>query len=276
MSSQPSSGSPSPPNDLIAEKAFQLDLWDHLFLLDLNLDIQSQLIAIRELLSYHRQASEAFLREIKEIEEHAKKLSGTLNDRAVDEWLDRVRHSVYQDAAHSMSAVGMLAPFIESLFHECYQGIGRNFFPSTSPLVSHDRWDAAHAVQWDCHFVIEASREPRKDLVRGVRQLADATGLARLLPKDLDQTLAALFGYRNKMFHYGFEWPLPERHRFARRISDENWPRDWFQQATSGDEPWIYYLSQRFVDHCLTFIEQTLDGFSAFVRDELTPKIRQG
>ena len=272
MSPQPGSEPPSRPKDLITESEVQLDLRDHLFLLNLSLDIQSQLVAIREVLTRQQQASKAFGAEIDKIEAHARKLTGVLNERAVDEWIDRVHHSVYQDAAHSMSAVGMLAPLIESLFHECYQGIGREFFPLTAPLIPHGRWNAAHSFQWDCHFVIEANREARKDLVCGIRQLADATGLAPLLPKDLDKTLSALFGYRNKMFHYGFEWPVAERQRFTKRILSEAWPRDWFLQATSGEEPWIYYLSQAFIDHCLATIEQILDGFSTLVRDELVPR----
>ncbi len=47
-------------------------------------------------------------REIKKIEEFAKNTKGRKNEYAVDEWVDRLHSSVYQSAAHSMSAVGML------------------------------------------------------------------------------------------------------------------------------------------------------------------------
>jgi hypothetical protein len=261
-------------SDPLGNTDFQLDRWDHLFLLDLHLDVPSQLIAIRELLTSHLAASKEFDAEIAQLEELAKKLSGASNERLTDEWVDRLHGGVYQAAAHSMSAVGMLAPFVESLFHQFFEGVGRKFFPATQPLTPHRRWDAAHAVQWDCHVVIDSSGEVRTDLVRGIAQLSDAIGLGPFLPRSLDKTLNALFSYRNKMFHNGLEWPMEERLRFAKRIEDESWPNEWFSRATSGDEPWIYYLSQSFIDHCLQTIVQILDGFSAFVQKELVPLIR--
>ena len=44
----------------------------------------------------------------------------------------------------------------------------------------------------------------KKDLVAGILQLCDATGLVKKLPSDLEVTLSALFIYRNRMFHDGF------------------------------------------------------------------------
>ena len=111
-----------------------------------------------------------------------------------------------------------------------------------------------------------------KDLVSGIMQLADATGLSARLPRDLQATLSALFAYRNKMFHLGFEWPLDERLNFAKRITNEAWPNDWFAKATSDGKPWVFYLSKVFIEHCLATIEKVLDAFSVLVRDELLPK----
>ena len=36
--------------------------------------------------------------------------------------VDHLHQSVFQDAAHSMAAVGMLAPFVESLFKQAFPG----------------------------------------------------------------------------------------------------------------------------------------------------------
>ncbi len=69
--------------------------------------------------------------------------------------------------------------------------------------IAHVRWTMPKDKQWDCR---RASPD-RPHLVDGILELADATGLAADLPTDLRKTLAALFGYRNKMFHLGFEWP---------------------------------------------------------------------
>lgn len=248
-----------------------LDLRDHLYFLDLSLDVDYQLRAIHGLLYRNQQADKSLGKEIEEIEGHARKLEGILNERAVDEWVDRLHHSVYQDAAHSMAAVGMLAPLIESIFAQSYQSIGRKFFPASHPVTTHARWSAAHQIQWDCHLVINEGRT-RPDLVSGIAQLADATGLSSRLPTDIKPTLAALFAYRNKMFHLGFEWPMDERLAFAARITEERWPAEWFSKATHGDEPWIFYMSAQFIDHVIETIYRVLDGLAAYVRDELLPR----
>jgi len=73
------------------------------------------------------------------------------------------------------------------------------------------------------------------------------------------------------MFHLGFEWPMAERHAFAARIQSEGWPADWFSCATSGDEPWIFYMSDIFITHMLSTTEAVLDGFATCVKDDLLP-----
>jgi hypothetical protein len=102
--------------------------------------------------------------------------------------------------------------------------------------------------------------------VDGIVELADAIGLAADLPAELRKTLAALFGYRNKMFHLGFEWPESQLAAFERRIESDGWPGDWFDRATSAGKPWVFYLSDTFVDHCLATVEQIFSGLGAFVR----------
>jgi hypothetical protein len=68
------------------------------------------------------------------------------------------------------------------------------------------------------------------------------------------------------MFHEGFEWPDSERQAFERRIARDRWPRDWFALATSDGKPWVFYLSDTFVVHCLTMVDQIFAGLGAFVR----------
>ena len=41
---------------------------------------------------------------------------------------------------------------------------------------------------------------------------------------------------------------------------------DWFGRATTGGEPWVFYLSPAFVDHCLGTIDAVIVGLGAFVR----------
>lgn len=244
---------------------------DYLYALDVDFDIDAQLMAIRGLLHRNRKEDKKIKDEIEQIEEHTRRLKGICVEWAIDDWVDRIHHSAYQDAAHSMSALGMLAPLIETIFYQCFRGIGNKFYPADHPFKEHARWKTTHANQWDCHMVVVGNRA-KKNIVAGIFQLADAVGLIGRLPSDLKLTLSALFSYRNKMFHHGFEWPVEERDRFAKLMHDEGWPSDWFIKSSTDDKPWIFYLSDKLIEHCLATIDQVLDSIGSFVRDELLPR----
>lgn len=242
---------------------------DYVYALQVDFHIDAQLWAIRGLLHRNRQAARELEREMEDLDRHARQQSGLLRERAIEEWGERLHDSVYQDAAHSMAAVGMLAPFVETLFVQCFHGIRRLLFADADPQPHHTRWAAGGKHRWECSWWWDGTRW-RKELVRGVLQLAEAIGLSSELPASLETTLCALFSYRNKMFHCGFEWPMPERVDFGKRIEQKRWPQAWFLQSTIGDEPWIFYLSPDFVDHCLDVVEEILDGIGAFVRKRCT------
>src|SRR5690606_3700853 len=105
-----------------------------------DLDYDSQLVAIRHALRRHQQADDKLRQEIAEIKAFAQRTSDIRNEYAVNEWVDRLYHSVYQDAAHSMAAVGMLAPMFESVFYQAFQGIRKHMGNGPTPST-HDRWN---------------------------------------------------------------------------------------------------------------------------------------
>jgi hypothetical protein len=252
-----------------AEQMTELDLRDHLWLLELTPDYEAQLMAIHRVLHRNRKAEVETTEEIQAIEKHAKDAADDmLSQRAVDEWVDRLHHSVYEDAAHSMSAIGLLAPYVESLFHQCFWQIG-NKFGQVVTRNEHPRWQATPDVLWNCHRTTDG----KVDLTRGILELIDALNIAAQFPADLGKTLNALFGYRNKMFHHGFEWPIEERNRFAKRITDEQWPEGWFSRATHEGQPWIFYMTEAFIEHVFTTIDRVQDGFALQVQDDLLPRL---
>ena len=231
-----------------------------------DFDVDSQLEAIHDLLRRNREIEESQKQEIRRSDEYARELKGVWNDRAVEDHISLLHASVYQDAAHSMAAVGMLAPFLETIFTQCFLGIGEKW--PTNPSSTHERWQAPRAFQWDCHKFV-ANGRASNNLVQGILQLADAIGLQTRFPTDIEKTLSALFTYRNKMFHCGFEWPKDERERFQKQIDDGHWPGSWFATSTIAGKPWIFYLTNEFIEHCLTTTEQVLAAFGAFARDEI-------
>jgi len=235
-----------------------------------DLDYDAQMIAIRSFLHRNLKADNQLEKEIKNLEEYARSSSGFRNEQAVDEWVDRLHESVFQSAANSMSAAGMLAPFLESLFSQAFQGIRKQF--SETRRADHPRWEAASDAQWNCRLVWREGMA-KTNIVEGIVQLAEAVGLKPHLPADLMQTLQALFQYRNKMFHCGFEWPLAERIAFEKRIHQARWPADWFAKATVGDQPWVFYLTDVFITHCLDTVDRVIKGLGAFANQELERKI---
>jgi len=234
-----------------------------------EIDYEAQLRAIRIFIERNRGAGHKLSLDIVKIEHDAQNLVGASHERAIDDRIDCLYFSVYQDAAHSMAAVGMLAPFIESLFKHGFIGV-RNYLKQLKPEMettpnNHERWQKSVDDAWDCRYVWEKG-ERQEGLVDGVLQLARATGLATYLPKDLNPTLRALFEYRNKMFHCGFEWPISDRMKFEKRIKDARWPDDWFSKAVSNKEPWAFYITDSFIDHCLGTADKIIEAFGTFAR----------
>ena len=93
-----------------------------------DLDYEAQLVAITDVLRRHGEVDTRTIAQIKELEDFARKSSGLRNEQAVNDWVELLNRSIYQDAAHSMAALGMLGPLIESLFYQAFQGIRAHYY----------------------------------------------------------------------------------------------------------------------------------------------------
>ena len=192
----------------------------------------AQWVAICDLLERQARADRELADRIKEADEFTKRTIGRLNEHAVDVWVELAEMSCYQDAAHSMAAVGMIAPFIESLFRAYFRSIGKDL--------------------------------PKGNLVRNIVKRMEEVGMEEYMPTDLEPTLSALFAYRNKMFHGGFEWSSERLKGFERQLSENCWPLDWFSWAISGDEPWMCYMTSDFISHCLDMAAGLIRGIEEY------------
>jgi len=174
-----------------------------------------------------------------------------------------------------MASLGMIAPLYESMFFEAFQTIRTKFFALDFIPQGHRRSVMTDPNDfWDCHRVSAPGKDkPRLALVPGIYELADVVDLTQYLSGDLRKMLEALFGYRNKMFHNGFEWPKNECQEFAKRIQQEKW-QAWFSTSTRGPdkEPWIVYMTDEFIDHCLDMVERLLNSFGSYNKKRLPLK----
>ena len=231
-------------------------------------DLEAQLLAITSLLCRNQLTDEALKAEIKQLDEDVRAYA---NGNAMyrmyleDRWGDALHHSGFQDAAHSMAAVGMLAPFIESLFVSIFSGLRECEQSKINASIDDPRIAVPQDKFWDLRSEFYHRRR-RCGVVAGILHVAHATGLTKYLPSGYDKVLKALFKYRNKMFHLGFEWPMPERIEFD-KLRSRKWPAEWFRTATRGDEPWIFYMSDEFITHCLKTIDEVLEGVGAYFRE---------
>lgn len=192
----------------------------------------AQLVAIRRLLSRQERADQELSNRIEAADGVARRTEGRANEHAVDIWVELAEMSCYQDAAHSMAAVSMIAPLIESAFRAAFRSIEYEL--------------------------------PQWSLVRNIVKHAEEVGMREYLPTDLEPTLSALFAYRNMMFHGGFEWSSEDLKKFEGLLDGNGWPADWFSRATSNDEPWMFYMTSAFADHCLDMAKQVIEGIQQF------------
>jgi hypothetical protein len=230
----------------------------HFYFQDYDLD--AQMIAIRGFLSASRLAERSQTEEIEALARRAKEIG---SDHLVGMWTEELHSSVYHDAARSAAAVGILAPFVENLFTGIFRGIAT----MGEDVLGHDqasaRSERAKAQFWNPANFYEKG-EVRTDLAAGIVQLAQASALKPHLPDDLKDVLTALFDYRNRMLHNGFEWPPAQREAFRDRA--RHWPKGWFLSATTNRTPWVWYMSEKFIARLLSLVDQVLDAAGQHIR----------
>ena len=235
-----------------------------------DFELEAQLLAIKSLLRRNQEAEESLQRDIDALHEQARQVEEAT--KGIDYppyqdnvWVDGVFESFFHDAANSMAAVGMLAPFMEALFAAIFQNIRKHEKQSSQVHGNQSK----QASENECNDIYSEFKELRKTkgFVKAVTQLADSVGLTDLFPNDYIKTLEALFCYRNAMFHQGFVWTEDERRNFLDRIRQHQWPTDWFHTTDQNEKPYIFYMSNEFIEYCLKTIDGILDGVSAFEKD---------
>lgn len=238
--------------------------WAHYYFDDYDLD--AQLIAIKAFLNASKHAEVGQAAEIEALAARAKQAR---SEHVVGMWTDALHASVYHDAARSAAAVGMLAPFVENLFAGIFRGIGKMGVDALGHDQTAPRSVRARALFWDPHHYLGPNGiEP--NLIQGILQLSDASELRPHLPSDIKNVLDALLGYRNQILHNGLEWPVERRQTFSDMV--DKWPKGWFAKAESDHKPWVWYMSDIFIQRVLRFIDEVLDAAGEHIRLNYLPE----
>jgi hypothetical protein len=79
----------------------EMEARDFLYCLKLHCDVDAQLAAIRTFLRQHLDQNRAFDEEIARLEEHARRVTGSENEWAAEEWSDRVHRSALPSGQHA-------------------------------------------------------------------------------------------------------------------------------------------------------------------------------
>lgn len=240
---------------------------DYFSLLQLDCDPKAQLAAINLLLDRNKASDDQLSSQIQTASEFDHRQSTEWSEAQESHYIDLCHDSVYQDAAHSMAAVGMLAPFLETILHQAFLALEKHFKQQLVAIQDHPRLQTQHKNQWDCHYVLNEKGKYTKDINLGAQQIAAAVGLAPLLPDDFWKVFHALISYRNKMLHNAMEWPKSERSKFLKAVTDNAWPESWFPKSTSAGEPWAIYMSPELIERCTGATCEIRTAFGKLARE---------
>ena len=64
------------------------------------------------------------------------------------------------------------------------------------------------------------------------------------------------------MLHNGCEWPLERRPEFAKHMKSGGWDA-WFFCSERDHKPWIFYMTDEFITHCLDMVRPSVTQFLA-------------
>ena len=149
-----------------------------------DLDYDSQLIAIRNLLEHYRKAEDQYNDQIGKAAQLVRAPGPTRHPLEESfrqqDWIDQMHYSTYHCAAHSMSVVGFIAKLVETIFYQSFREIERTMMKDLSTPTDHERWQRPAEDQWDCRYVWKNGRRSG-NLVEGIMQLGGIhlTGVSR-------------------------------------------------------------------------------------------------
>lgn len=177
-------------------------------------------------------------------------------------YTDDCASTVYFDAFLSSSIAACLTQYIEAVLrHEiyliCFQRKGlcpdKNN-PRFKGLELREFWNIG------CYYN-KRQDKVNHDISQGIVQLLDALDVSKDMPNGFAALIKVLFKYRNNVMHNGVEWPKDLRSKFDNFIIEEGCDSD-FEWSSLGNEKWIAYMTDVYIDSLLLFCENLRDVFN--------------
>ena len=186
-------------------------------------------------------------------------------DYSGDYYVDLCVERHFVDAACSQTIVAAICPLFETLFSRAFSRIKKVCADNKTEFKNHKRWTLEleprdEHKRWSPYWVFNEGDWPRRNLLEGYQNLLEAIGFETAIPKlsHEAQVLAALFMYRNKSLHHGYEWPSEVCNNLKRAVEslkstveDRSNGRDrwktWFQLHSVGEEPCLITITKQFV-----------------------------
>lgn len=185
---------------------------------------------------------------------------------AGDEYADTCLTFVLENVACSNIAVAALAPLFESLFAKAIARF-REFMKGLKP-TRHLRSELSDDDFWN-PYVVATSTGQQKNVLDGFKQLMVTLGFERAICDELWRVLHALFAYRNKALHGGYEWLVDDRKALMGNIQRNHWDEWFFVQKDERGNPWLIWMTDAFIKRVFLALEQL-----AGILFELTLRLR--
>jgi hypothetical protein len=179
--------------------------------------------------------------------------------------------AIYADAAFSHSAVSVLAPLFESIFDHESAAFKSHFANHLDSLVCHQRKRAPEQF-WKYSRYLKDEGDWVGDIGKGVIQFINVFGIMGKFPQNFAAVVEALFTYRNCAFHGGFEWAVKRRKKFREDIDKNKW-QDWFENSRSAGQPWMFMMTEKFVQTCFDMAIDTANAFH-LAKFEISGRLR--
>lgn len=210
---------------------------------------------------YHIKAVQLLLKNAKEFQTNFGSQLSSNRRMTEDECGDIFYTSVFVDASCSHIIASSLTAFFESLFFHEFFNL-KDQYDLRAPLNNSSRWMLEEKYFWNPKKVAKTNGklERKESFIDGVRQLFEALEIPFLIPDVNWIKITILFHYRNYISHNGFEWRKEKINEFKNLIKNLN-GMGYFSKATTGEDPWVFYLTEDFGNDLLDIAFQFTQNF---------------